>query len=176
MRIARIALALGVLSFANQAVAAAPVIYPANGQTAEQQSKDEGECQAWAKQNTGIDPLAIAGTASQPAPVGAAPPPAESGQRVKGAAKGAAAGAVVGAVAGDAGKGGRSGGRNRGRRIAKAPSRARFPSGRSASAGAGPAAVAVGEGAESARDLQQSLFDLPRRARLHREVTPRRGE
>lgn len=105
MRIARIALVLGILTLASQAVAAAPVIYPAKGQTAEQQSKDDGECQVWAKQNTGIDPLALAGTASQPAPVAAAPPPAESGQRVKGAARGAAGGAVVGAIAGDAGKG-----------------------------------------------------------------------
>jgi hypothetical protein len=105
MRIATIAIVLGILTLANQAVAAAPIIYPAKGQTAEQQSKDEGECQVWAKQNTGIDPLALADTASQPPPAAAAAPPAESGQRVKGAARGAAGGAVVGAVAGDAGKG-----------------------------------------------------------------------
>ena len=105
MRIAKIAFGLGILTLASHAVADSPVIYPAKGQSAAQQSKDEGECQVWAKQNTGIDPLALAGQASQPAPVAAAPPPPESGQRVKGAARGAAGGAVVGAVAGDAGKG-----------------------------------------------------------------------
>ncbi|MFI5316422.1 MAG: YMGG-like glycine zipper-containing protein [Myxococcota bacterium] len=98
----RVALVMGILMLASQGFAGSPVIYPAKGQDAAQQSKDEGECQVFAKQNTGIDPLALAGTASQPAP-GAAP--AESGQRAKTAAKGAAAGAVVGAVAGDAGKG-----------------------------------------------------------------------
>ena len=103
---ARIALVSSALALASAAVAQTLVIYPAKGQTAQQQSKDEGECQIWAKQNTGIDPLALASSASQPAPVAAAPAqPAESGQRVKGAARGAAAGAVVGAVAGDAGKG-----------------------------------------------------------------------
>jgi hypothetical protein len=76
-------------------------IYPAKNQTAEQQGKDEAECQTWAKNNTGVDPLAVANT---PAPVAAAPPQ-QGGQRVRGAARGAAAGAAVGAVAGDAGKG-----------------------------------------------------------------------
>ena len=103
---ARIALVSASLALASHAVAQSLVIYPAKGQTPEQQSKDEGECQVWAKQNTGIDPLALASAASQPAPVAAAPAqPAESGQRVKGAARGAAGGAVVGAIAGDAGKG-----------------------------------------------------------------------
>ena len=72
--------------------------YPAKGQSAEQQNKDEGECYAWAKQQTGIDPVAVA---SAPAKAEA---PAK-GQRLKGAARGAAAGAAVGAIAGDTGKG-----------------------------------------------------------------------
>jgi hypothetical protein len=78
------------------------VIYPAKGQSAEQQSKDEAECQAWAKNNTGVDPVAVANSSAQP-PVSAAPQ--QGGQRVRGAARGAAAGAAIGAVAGDAGKG-----------------------------------------------------------------------
>jgi hypothetical protein len=103
---ARFVLLSASLALASQAVAQSLVIYPAKGQAPAQQSKDEGECQVWAKQNTGVDPLALANSASQPAPVAAAPAqPAESGQRVKGAARGAAGGAVVGAVAGDAGKG-----------------------------------------------------------------------
>ncbi|HTO08823.1 MAG TPA: glycine zipper family protein [Myxococcota bacterium] len=83
--------------------AAQLVIYPAKNQSAEQQSKDESECQTWAKGNTGVDPVAVANSAAQPAPVAAAPP--AQGQRVRGAARGAAAGAAIGAVAGDAGKG-----------------------------------------------------------------------
>ena len=30
--------------------------YPQKGQTAEQQSRDQAECQAWAKQQSGFDP------------------------------------------------------------------------------------------------------------------------
>ena len=76
------------------------IIYPAKGQTAAQQQKDEGECTVWAKQNTGVDPAAVAqAQASQPAPSG------PQGERVRGAARGALAGAAVGAIAGDAGKG-----------------------------------------------------------------------
>jgi len=35
------------------------IVFPAKGQTADQQNKDEGECYAWAKQQTGIDPVAV---------------------------------------------------------------------------------------------------------------------
>jgi hypothetical protein len=78
-----------------------PIVYPAKGQSASQQTKDDGECYSWAKQSTGIDPAMVA----------ANPPPAQStstfggGQRVQGAARGAAGGAVIGAIAGDAGQG-----------------------------------------------------------------------
>ncbi len=76
------------------------VPYPSKGQSASKQNKDEGECYAWAKQRTGIDPMAVAS---------APPPPSGStvggGERVRGAARGAAGGAAIGAIAGDAGKG-----------------------------------------------------------------------
>jgi YMGG-like Gly-zipper len=83
------------------AMAQQPLIYPAKGQSADQQNKDQGECYVWAKQQTGVDPVAVAQTASsQPAPAG------PQGERVRGAAGGAAAGAVIGGVANDdAGKG-----------------------------------------------------------------------
>src|SRR3989442_3682827 len=51
------------------------MVYPAKGQSAEQQTRDSGECQTWAKQQTGFDPATEAG-------------------------KGAAVGAVVGAIGG----------------------------------------------------------------------------
>jgi len=74
--------------------------YPSKGQSAQQHSKDEGECFAWAKQQTGIDPLATAN-----APAQQSGKEAGKGERVRGAARGAAGGAAVGAIAGDAGKG-----------------------------------------------------------------------
>lgn len=76
------------------------VAYPSKGQPAKQQSKDEGECFAWAKQQTGIDPMAVANQ-----PTKQEGPAVGGGERVRGAARGAAGGAVIGAVAGDAGKG-----------------------------------------------------------------------
>jgi hypothetical protein len=71
--------------------------YPSKGQTSDQQAKDEGECYAWAKQQTGIDPVAVA----------AAPPPPSGpkGERIAGAAGGALGGAVIGGIAGDSGEG-----------------------------------------------------------------------
>jgi hypothetical protein len=76
------------------------VTYPAKGQSAQQQSKDEGNCYAWAKQHTGIDPAAVA---SQPTKQEG--PAVGGGERVQGAARGAVGGLAVGAIAGDAGKG-----------------------------------------------------------------------
>ena len=42
-------------------------VYPANGQNAEQQSKDEYACYQWASQNTGYDPSRPQGSGA-PAP------------------------------------------------------------------------------------------------------------
>jgi len=81
------------------------VVFPAKGQTPQKQSQDEGECYAWSKGQTGVDPMAPppAPAAAQPA---AQPAPAADGSRLKGAARGAAAGAVIGEVANnDAGQG-----------------------------------------------------------------------
>lgn len=74
--------------------------YPSKGQSAKQQSKDEGECYGWAKQQTGIDPTAVANT--PPPPSG---PAVGGGERLRGAARGALGGAAVGAIAGDTGTG-----------------------------------------------------------------------
>jgi hypothetical protein len=74
--------------------------YPSKGQSAQQQNKDEGECFAWAKQQTGIDPIAVAS-----APTKESGPAAGGGERLKGAARGALGGAAIGAIAGDTGKG-----------------------------------------------------------------------
>lgn len=66
--------------------------YPAKGQTAEQQSRDQNECQTWAKQQTGFDPTM---DTAKGAGLGA----------LIGAVGGAAAGAAIGAAAGSPGTG-----------------------------------------------------------------------
>ena len=75
-----------------------PSAYPAQGQSAERQARDDQACQAWAKQDTGIDPAVVAATPP--------PPTGPQGERARGAVRGAAAGAVIGEVAnGDASDG-----------------------------------------------------------------------
>jgi Glycine-zipper domain len=76
------------------------IIYPAKGQSAQQQQKDDAECYTWAKGQTGYDP-------AQATQYVTPPPPQQStgGERVRGAGRGALGGAVIGAIAGDAGKG-----------------------------------------------------------------------
>lgn len=79
------------------------VVFPAKSQTPQQQAQDEGECYAWSKGQTGVDPMAPPPAATQPT---AQKAPAATGSRLKGAARGAAAGAVIGEVAnGDASDG-----------------------------------------------------------------------
>jgi uncharacterized protein HemX len=74
-------------------------IYPNQGQSAQQQSRDRYECHSWAVQQTGVDPTAPQMAQTTP------PPGAPQGQVLRGAAGGAALGAVGGAIAGDAGQG-----------------------------------------------------------------------
>lgn len=73
-------------------------VFPAKKQTTAQQQGDEAACFAWAKEQTGFDPVATSQAAS-PAPAAAA------GGGARKVVGGAVAGAAIGAVAGDAGKG-----------------------------------------------------------------------
>jgi Glycine-zipper domain len=92
-----------ILSAAIAASAAAqePIVYPAKGQSANVQSRDQGECRAWAQKSTGIDPAVLA---SQPVAQDTGPATG-GGERARGAARGAVGGAAIGAIAGDAGDG-----------------------------------------------------------------------
>ncbi|TXF96040.1 glycine zipper family protein [Massilia arenae] len=78
-----------------------PVAYPSQGQGQARQDSDDGECQVWARKQTGVDPATLA----------ANPPPQETGpavgggERVRGALRGALGGAAIGAIGGDAGGG-----------------------------------------------------------------------
>ena len=66
--------------------------YPLKGQGPEQQARDAGECQTWAKQQTGYDPTT---DTAKGVGIGA----------LLGAVGGAAAGAAIGAATGSAGTG-----------------------------------------------------------------------
>ena len=81
------------LCLSGHAVAQEPIFYPSKQQSAELQARDKGDCQAWARQNTGIDPVAVAQTPSPPVATG---PAVGRGERVSGAAKGAIVGEIAG--------------------------------------------------------------------------------
>src|SRR5262245_58578310 len=80
-------------------------VFPSQGQSASQQSKDESECYSWAVKNTGSDPFQLQKQAQAQAQAQAANANTTSGSAVRGAAGGAAAGALIGRIAGDAGEG-----------------------------------------------------------------------
>jgi len=73
------------------------MIYPAGGQSPEQQQQDQGQCHSWSVQQSGYDP---SNPQAQSAPQGNT-----AKETLRGGARGAAAGAAIGAIAGDAGKG-----------------------------------------------------------------------
>jgi len=82
---------VGVAMLGANAASSQSYIYPAQGQSPEQQQKDESECYAWAVTQTGFDPANPPAAASVAAPP---PPPQPSGGRLRGAT----AGAVVGGI------------------------------------------------------------------------------
>jgi hypothetical protein len=90
-------------------------VYPAKGQSREQQKRDESACYSWAVEQSGFDP------AKPPPPQQTAKPPTTATGTTPGAgARGAVRGAVVGGVVGgDAGAGAAAGavvGRSQSRR------------------------------------------------------------
>jgi len=104
MRIRPWSALLVVTALSATAIAQEQYIYPAKGQSAQQQDKDKYECYSWAKGQSGFDPMALPMTSS-PAPQG--------GQRsvAGGAVGGAAGGAALGAVGGAIGGGGKGAGK-----------------------------------------------------------------
>jgi hypothetical protein len=75
---------------------AQPFVYPAKGQSPEQQKKDEGECHVWAAEQSKYDP-----TKPPPQAAPAKPPTTASGTTPGAGVRGAARGAVVGEIVGD---------------------------------------------------------------------------
>ena len=85
-------------------------VYPAKGQTPEQQKSDEAACYSWAVQQTGFDPANP--SAQQQA---AKPPTTATGSKPGAGVKGAARGAVVAEVVADDAKTGAAAGAVAGR-------------------------------------------------------------
>jgi len=84
--------------------AAQQFVYPAKGQSPQQQKSDESACYTWAVKQTGFDP------AKPPPQQAAAKPPTTAMGTTPGAgARGALGGAAIGAIAGDAGAGAAAG-------------------------------------------------------------------
>lgn len=92
--------ALIVSFLAAMPASAQQYVYPAEGQSQQQQNADQGECHVWAVQNSGFDP-ANPNVYTGPAPQYQYP----TTGALRGAARGAAGGAIGGAIAGNAGKG-----------------------------------------------------------------------
>src|SRR6266702_6462563 len=86
-------------------VSAQSFVYPAKGQSSQQQKKDEGQCHTWAVQQSKYDPAN-----PPPAQAAAKPPTTATGTTPGAGLRGAARGAVVGEiVGGDAGAGAAAG-------------------------------------------------------------------
>jgi hypothetical protein len=81
------------------------VIFPAKGQTPEQQKQDELAAYDWATQQTGWDPYQAAEKTAAQGELASDKSDSAKGGAVKGAAGGAILGVAIGAIAGDAGTG-----------------------------------------------------------------------
>ena len=80
-------------------------IFPAKGQSPDQQRADEASAYDWATSQTGWDPYQAKAALDQQSRAAADSAGAARGGAVRGAAGGALAGVAIGAIAGDAGKG-----------------------------------------------------------------------
>jgi hypothetical protein len=93
--IVRIGPALAMLALVCAAQAQQPIIYPARGQSWEQQQTDTAQCHSWAQQTTGVNPVALAEQMAN------SPPPQQQGGRLfRGAGGGALFGTLIGGAAG----------------------------------------------------------------------------
>lgn len=93
---------------------AGQVVYPAKGQSPEQQKQDEAACYSWAVDNSGYDPAKP--PASPPATTQSSQPDRPTGARARGALRGAAVGEIADGDTGDAALAGAAMGGSRQRR------------------------------------------------------------
>jgi hypothetical protein len=101
----RLLLSVAIVFTAHLPVGAQPYIYPARGQSPQQEESDKGQCYGWAVQQSGFDPANPQVAMPPPPPSYYPQPQAPQGGLFRGAFGGAALGAVGGAIGGDAGKG-----------------------------------------------------------------------
>ena len=87
----------GALLLCAAAQAQQPIFYPAKGQSGQQQNRDQGECQVWAQQTTGINPANLP-PPQAPQQTG---PAVGGGERIRGAARGAIVGEIAGGHGGE---------------------------------------------------------------------------
>ncbi len=80
-------------------------IFPADGQTEQQQLTDQLEAYRWATRQTSWDPYQAYDKMAEQGYVAARTAESTEGAAIRGAAKGALVGLAIGAIAGDAGKG-----------------------------------------------------------------------
>ena len=92
--------ALFGLGFSTSGVAEELMIFPNDGQSAEQQEQDKFACYNWARGESGFDPMA---------PPTATEPPPQQGAQKGGAGRGLVRGAAVGGIVGDSSKSARRG-------------------------------------------------------------------
>lgn len=100
MSMKTIAMSLCLTVMVSSPVSADFIVYPSGGQSDDQMAQDKFECQRWATQQSGFDPLATPRAST-------APPAAEEpvGGAGRGAVAGAAGGALVGALTGNTRRG-----------------------------------------------------------------------
>jgi hypothetical protein len=99
----RTTLSMAALTLALVSVAhAQQYVYPAKGQSPEQQQSDEAACHTWAVQQTGFDPTKPAAAAPTTPPPGTTATGTTAGAGARGAARGAVVGAAVGGDTGTA--------------------------------------------------------------------------
>lgn len=77
-------------------------VYPAQGQSQEQQQTDESQCNQWAIQQSGVNPANPAASVPQSTQTQSNQP---TGDVLKGGAGGALVGTAIGAISGDTGEG-----------------------------------------------------------------------
>jgi hypothetical protein len=81
------------------------VVFPAKGQTAQQQDNDEFECLKWGADQSGVTGNSMKDPKAAGAAAASHVDSAATGAAVKGAAKGAAVGAIFGSISGNSGTG-----------------------------------------------------------------------
>jgi len=105
MRLLRVLSAAMLLTMPAVADAQGLYVYPARGQSPQQEESDKGQCYGWAVQQSGFNPADPQVGGPPPPPAYSPQPQAPQGGMFRGAMGGAALGAVGGAIGGDAGKG-----------------------------------------------------------------------